>query len=203
MHHGLDHPFEGHSVWKGLAAGAIGGLAAAWVMNMFQAGSQKLQQKLMPEQSHEPQTGGDDATVKTAKAISGSLGHELTENEKKVAGPLVHYAFGASMGALYGVVSEIQPRSRIGFGTLFGAALWLTADEMMVPALKLATKAKETSLKSHANALAAHLVYGASAEAVRLGLRTAIDHDWRESAEDMDEYVRDSWPVKHVVRKAA
>jgi hypothetical protein len=204
MHHGIEAPFEGHDVWKGVVAGAIAGLAAAWVMNMFQAGSQRLQQKFQPEQQQSSsESGGDDATVKTAKAIAEPLGHQLTDSEKKVAGPLVHYAFGTAMGALYGLVSEIQPNARLGFGTLFGTALWLTADEIMVPALKLGPKPNETPLKSHANALAAHLVYGAAAESIRLGVRAAIDHHWHDTAEDVDEYMRDSWPVKYVLQRAA
>jgi len=191
-----------------VVAGAVGGLAAAWVMNQFLAGSAKLeervQKKLHPEQqTPSEQSGGEDSTVKTAKAISRLVGHELSEREKKVAGPVVHYAFGASMGALYGLLSEIQPHARIGFGTVFGAALWLAADGFVVPALKLAPKPTETPVKSHVNHIAAHVVYGAATEAVRLGLNAAIDHDWRDTAEDVDEYVRDGWPVKYVVRNVA
>ena len=204
MHHGIEHPFEGHSVWKGLVAGAVGGAAAAWVMNQFQAGSQKLQQKLQPqEEQQDSGSGGDDATVKTARAISEYVGHHLSDSEKKVAGPLVHYTFGSLMGALYGLAAEVQRNARVGFGTAFGATLWLVADEIMVPALKLGAKANEVSLKVHANALAAHLVYGATAEAVRHGVRAALDHDWRDTAEDVNDYARESWPVKYVLRKAA
>jgi putative membrane protein len=204
MHHGIEHPFGGHSVWKGLVAGAVAGATAAWVMNQFQAGSQKLQQKLQPQQQQQDSgSSGDDATVKTARAISESVGHELTEREKKVAGPLVHYAFGTLMGALYGLVAEVQPQVRVGFGSAFGATLWLVADEIMVPALRLGAKPNEVSVKVHANALAAHLVYGATAEAVRHGVYAALDHDWRESADDVNEYARESWPVKYVLRKSA
>lgn len=203
MHHGIEHPFEGHSVWKGLVAGAVAGAAAAWVMNRFQAGSQKLQQKLQPEQQQSGGSGGDDATVKTARAISESVGHDLTDTEKKVAGPLVHYAFGTLMGALYGLAAEVQSHVRAGFGTAFGTTVWLVADEIMVPALRLGAKPNEVSLKVHANALAAHLVYGATAEAVRHGVHAALDRHWHDSAEDVDEYARESWPVKYVLRKAA
>jgi Protein of unknown function (DUF1440) len=207
MHHGIEHPLEGHDVWKGLVAGALGGLAAAWAMNMFMTGTSKLEQKIRRERQGDQQSGGqssgEDATVKTARAISDSLGHELKESEKKLAGSLVHYVFGGAIGALYGLLAEIQPHTRIGFGTAFGAALWLSADEVMVPALKLAPKPTKTPAKIHANALAAHLVYGATAEAVRLGVHSALDHGWRDVAEDVDEYAHDTWPVKYVLRRTA
>jgi uncharacterized membrane protein YagU involved in acid resistance len=204
MHHGIDHPFEGHEIWKGVVAGAIGGLTAAWAMNMFMTGTTKLEQKVRREQQPPQQQSGDeDATVKTARAISESVGHPLREDEKKPAGSLVHYLFGSAMGALYGLVSEIEPRTRVGFGTAFGAALWLGADEVMVPTLKLGPKPNETPAQVHAKALAAHLVYGATAESVRRGVRAALDHDWRATGEEIDEYARESWPVKYVLQKTA
>jgi putative membrane protein len=52
----------------------------------------------------------EDSTVKTASAISeGVFRHALTEDEKKVAGPAVHYAFGAGVGGVYGALAEMAP----------------------------------------------------------------------------------------------
>ncbi len=103
----------------------------------------------------------EDATIKTAKAISRlAFHHELTDAEKKWAGPAVHYCLGITLGALYGFLAEKAPVSTTGMGTAYGAAVWLGADEIAVPAMGFAQGPAETSLSSHANALAAHLVYG-------------------------------------------
>jgi hypothetical protein len=52
----------------------------------------------------------EDATMKTADRISQALkGRHLTKDEKKKAGPVVHYAFGALMGAVYGASVEVNP----------------------------------------------------------------------------------------------
>src|SRR5258708_4179945 len=100
-------------VWKGLAAGLVGGMVASWTMNQFQAAwtraaeGLKKPQGAQPVQPGEDQKPGqaleenkedhDDATVKAARAISdGVFGHELKESKKKVAGSVVHYAFGAA-----------------------------------------------------------------------------------------------------------
>src|SRR5215211_27344 len=104
---------ENGEVWKGLVAGLAGGLIASWAMNQFQAawtraaagfekphGAQAMQPSEGPNPNEFPHQANppeqkqeqDDATVKTAKAISeGIFGHKLTKSEKKPAGAAVHY----------------------------------------------------------------------------------------------------------------
>jgi putative membrane protein len=179
------------NVWKGTAAGLLGGLVASWTMNQFQAGWTKATegfekphgaQSLQPsegeqlgqgsEQSKESQ---DDATVKAARAISeGILGHELKEHEKKAAGAAVHYAFGTATGGLYGAVAEFAPEVTVGAGLPFGAAFWLVADETAVPMLGLSKAPTEYPVSTHVYALASHLVYGLTAELVRLAVRKVL-----------------------------
>ncbi|MDQ2944640.1 MAG: DUF1440 domain-containing protein [Acidobacteriota bacterium] len=103
----------------------------------------------------------EDATVKTAKAISTTCcDHELTEDEKKWAGPAVHYSLGTSLGAVYGALAETVPVATAGAGTLYGTAVWFGADEIAVPAFGLSKSPSETPLSSHVSALASHLVFG-------------------------------------------
>ena len=178
-------------VWKGLAAGLIGGLVASWTMNQFQAVWSKVTEgfeKSHGAQSMKPSEGQDesqaseenkeeqdDATVKAARAVSeGFFGHELKESEKETAGAAVHYAFGTAVGGLYGAVAELSPEVTVGAGLPFGAAFWLVADETAVPLLGLAKAPTEYPLSTHAYALASHLVYGATAELVRRAVRNAL-----------------------------
>ena len=177
-------------VWKGLAAGLAGGLVASWTMNRFQDVWSKLAEEFVQSEERssardgdgegrQAQGGGeeqaDDATVKTASAISeGVFGHELTKSEKKVAGPAVHYAFGASVGGLYGAAAELAPEATAGAGLPFGAAFWLLADETAVPLLGLSKGPTDYPLSTHVYSLASHLVYGLTAEAVRRAVRGAL-----------------------------
>lgn len=150
---------------RGLLAGMAGGLAASFAMNQFQAGLAKVKprtERSAPQPSEEP------ATVKTAESL---LRHNLKPEEKQPAGNLVHYAFGAAVGGVYGLVAEKTSVARFGFGTLFGSVLWLVADEIAVPALGLAKGPRNYPLSAHGSALASHLVYGAATELVRSGLR--------------------------------
>ncbi len=178
-------------VWKGLAAGLVGGLVASWTMNQFQAvwskvtegfekphGAQSMKPsegKGMPQASKEESEEQDDATVKAARAVSEAIfGHELTESEKAAAGAAVHYGFGTAVGGLYGAVAELSPEVTMGTGLPFGTAFWLVADETAVPLLGLAKGPTEYPLSTHVYALASHLIYGLTAELVRRTVRNAL-----------------------------
>ena len=182
------------SVVKGLTAGLIGGLAAAWVMNQFQSmlgtvfdGADK------PHGAQSKQTGapehgaaaqlqelgldeeGDNAAERTANIIAAKVfGLELSEREKHVSGEVTHYVFGATTGAIYGAASELVPGAAMGAGLAFGAAVWVVADEIVVPALGLSKSSVEYPVSKLAYALAAHLVYGVTTEAVRRITRRAL-----------------------------
>ena len=180
----------GSRIVKGAVAGALAGLAAGYAMVLFQEGWSKAEKSLkgkdeknldkgVPEhREHKPgqnQEQNDDATIKTAQAISDVFDHKLTKNEKKVAGPAVHYAFAAAMGALYGGLSEVMDVTKLGFGSAFGAALFVGADEVAVPALGLSDMPQEVAPSKHLYGLVSHLVYSATTEAVRRPIRAALD----------------------------
>jgi putative membrane protein len=129
---------------------------------------QQTQERQQAQSSEE----SEDATMKAAEKLAPIiLGRELTQDEKKKAGPIVHYAFGTFSGAVYGLLSEYLPTARLGFGTVFGTALFLIADELSVPALGLSKPPDKYPVSSHLYGLTSHLVYGLSTEAVRSGIR--------------------------------
>ncbi|MGI8917829.1 MAG: DUF1440 domain-containing protein [Pyrinomonadaceae bacterium] len=182
------------SVWKGLAAGAAGGLVASVVMNQFQSwlggtiagterwhGAQSLQQgspdhgaarELKERGSEDP---ADDAAMRLANVVSeGVLDRGLSKHEKDAAGTAVHYVFGATTGAWYGAAAEAFPVVTAGGGLAFGGLVWLTADEGVVPALGLSKSPTEYPLQIHAYAFASHLVYGLTTELVRRAVRRVL-----------------------------
>ncbi|HUO60734.1 MAG TPA: DUF1440 domain-containing protein [Candidatus Acidoferrales bacterium] len=165
-------------LWKGALAGLAGGLAGAWAMNQFQLAWTKLSkasgQQRGQENSQQPETD-EDATMRTAdRLLRPVLGRELTRREKKIGGPIVHYAFGGSMGAVYGTLGELWPFVRVGAGTGFGSALFVGADEIAVPLFGLGGSPRRTPLKLHAYALASHIVYGLTTEMTRCGARALL-----------------------------
>lgn len=191
---------DDNSVWKGLAAGLIGGLVASWTMNRFQdvwsrvakgveAGESNQFQKVSGEHDKGDEETSDtqrlelgskpevpdDTTMKAASAVSeGVFGHKLTQSEKKIAGTAVHYALGTGVGGLYGAAAEISPNITTGAGLPFGAVFWLVVDEGAVPMLGLSEGPTAYPLSVHAYALSSHFVYGLTAEMVRRAVRGAL-----------------------------
>lgn len=152
-------------VW-GTVAGAAGGVAAAFVMNQFQAMWAKAEKKLNP--SSGDRKGGEDATIRTAAGISKTMfHHELTTREKKWAGPAVHYAFGGLVGAVYGAMASSTRLAAAGGGTGYASAVWLLADEIGVPAAGFSDPPKKTPAMKHVQAWASHLVYGLVTDGTR------------------------------------
>ncbi len=175
-----DHPVP--SIWKGALAGLVAGLVASWAMDRFQEvwvamtppNDPGTDEELTERNrgSADDDESGDDATVKTASALAeGLFAHKLTSAEKKIAGPAVHYAVGATSGMVYGVASELMPEVTAGFGLPYGTLFWLVVDEGSLPLLGLSKPPTAYPLSTHAYALASHLVFGATAEGVRRLLR--------------------------------
>lgn len=158
-------PTQNH--WKGFLAGGLAGLAASFAMSQFHGLFQKPESPAAEKK--------EDSTVRAASAISqGVVHHHLAPDQKKMAGAAVHYGFGASMAALYGTTAEVSPGVRTGWGMPFGAAVWLGAHVITVPALGFSEPITESTPRKEAVEFGAHLVYGAVVEGLRSFLRASV-----------------------------
>jgi len=152
---------------KGFLAGALGGLAASFAMSQFHALFQKAGSAALQS--------GDDSTVKAASAVSTTVfHHKLTLDQKKIVGPIVHYSFGANVAAIYGSTAELAPLVSTGWGIPFGAAVWLGAHVITVPALGWSEPITHSAPRAEAVEFGAHLVYGAIVEGLRRFLRRRL-----------------------------
>jgi putative membrane protein len=154
---------------RGLLVGAISGLAATIIMTQFQNAWNKIS-----EQIHKPKTEAEekqaegqkeDSTMKMAGKISQSIGRPLSREDPKKAGPWVHYGFGTSVGAAFGLASEMEPNSlrRINpvlTGVAYGTVVFLAAHEIAVPALKLSSNPLKEPLPDQIAEFLSHLIYG-------------------------------------------
>ncbi len=164
---------------KSALAGLVAGMAGTFTMTQFQNGWTKAS-RMLPEnrqsENQESEQGSENATMKVADKIAKLAGRQLTAVEKKKAGQFVHYAFGTTMGAFYGVAEELLPkpvrRHAVVSGMAFGATLFAIADETAVP--KLGLSSGSAPLSSHVYALASHLVYGVATGLTSSLLRKAL-----------------------------
>jgi putative membrane protein len=170
------------NIAAGIAAGLIGGLVGTFAMSEFQA----LWSRAVD--GHESSSAGGEhdardwqerqegmnANEAAAQVVARqTIDRPLTRDELAIAAPAVHYAFGAAMGAVYGALAEVSPAVRALGGSGWGAAVWIGADELAVPALGLSKADADYPLEVHAQAFAAHIVYGVTTELVRRTLRAA------------------------------
>ena len=152
-----------------MLAGLVGGVIAAGAMSVVHKSLGGIGIGSPPQRPPAPDSHQDeDATVKVADGIARWLLHRpLSEDKKPLARNLVHYAFGGSIGAIYGGVAVVAPRVTAAVGLPFGVAVWLGAHVIMVPALGLAEPPTRQPRSKEGLELALHLVHGAVTELVR------------------------------------
>jgi putative membrane protein len=154
-------------IWRGVVAGLVGGVIAAGAMSLVHKGLGR-----QPNPSTQQQ---DDATVKVADGIMRwLLDRPIPEDAKPLASNVVHYAFGASVGAVYGGVAEVVPRITMMVGVPFGLAVWLGAHVITVPVLGLAEPPARQPRSKEGLELLLHVAYGAVTETVRRLVRRLL-----------------------------
>ena len=166
----------------GALAGALGGIAGSWAMVRFNHAIGGGGFRPGDSHSHRRQwampndTDGtlpdEPASMKIASAVAAPvIGRPLNTEEKEIGGPIMHYLFGALMGAMYGASAETQQSTTAGAGIPFGTAVWLAADEVGVPLAGLSASPTNYPLSRHLAAFASHIVFGLTVEGVRRLLR--------------------------------
>ena len=167
------------SVWKGMLVGAASGATASWVMLRFIDGpgrrwldGLKTEEDRRWEADRQAREGHDtpeSVTMQAADVFASKApgGRHLSLEERKSGGTLVHYGFGALMGAFYGGVAEAAPVVGAGMGVPFGSLLWAGTDLLAIPAVGFAKWPTDEPAAAHATHWAAHVVYAATMEALR------------------------------------
>jgi len=121
-----------------IVGGLLGGLVGAAAMSAVHTGLSRVR----PPDPPPPQAREDDSTVKVADALSRTFRDApLPESAKPLAG--------------------------LGGGLGFGAAVWLGAHVVTVPALGLAPSPRSQPRSKEGLELALHLLFGVCTEQVR------------------------------------
>ena len=158
------------SLTRTLVAGGIGGLAGACAMSGFA----RLSGTLASRTGHLSERGATripyseqewDATTRIAQAAARRLlNRRLNGKEERIGAAMVHYAVGAASGAAYAVLARRFPQVGKCSGAIFGAAMWLLSDELLMPATGTTRKLRNYSVLAQANALGEHIVYGVTTD---------------------------------------
>lgn len=148
------------ALWRG----ALAGIAGSAAMNAWFA----LAGKHMPpprEGAFTPPEAIQETELPT-ETIARRLVSDFAKRgtleaaTKRRAGQLVHFAYGAGWGALYGLLAESAPSMRRPIGTVvYGKSVWIASEHVILPAFRLGPWPRGVTLKGHAFWLATHLVY--------------------------------------------
>jgi hypothetical protein len=166
----MRHRYQKRDAVTRLIVGAISGLAGTVFMTQFQNLWNKVSEEIRTSKTEAKATDArkeekEDSTMKAAGKISKQIGRPLSREQRKKAGPWVHYAFGTSIGAVFGVVAEIKPDTARGTnpvfsGAAYGAAVFVAAHEIVVPALKLSSNPLKEPAPEQISEFLSHLIYG-------------------------------------------
>jgi uncharacterized membrane protein YagU involved in acid resistance len=115
-----------------------------------------LAQALALAQSPGPEGLAEQFAFKVAAGIFGQdIGPRV-----RLAGRLVHLAYGAAWGMLYGLLQATYRRPPAASGATYGLVVWLVGPVFLVPAMRLMGKPSEEPAARSVALIAGHLVYG-------------------------------------------
>jgi uncharacterized membrane protein YagU involved in acid resistance len=148
-----------------VCGGVVAGLVGCLAQDLFFALTKKIA-PAAPRDVFEPPEPGQFEEFPT-QTVARRVVEDFLERgpllNKARGGRIVHYAFGSSWGSAYGVVASTFASARtLRGGVAFGLAVWLISDDVLLPAFRLAAWPHHYPVKTHAYAIAAHIVYGAA-----------------------------------------
>jgi putative membrane protein len=156
---------------RGLAAGAVGSA----VQDLFFQATRAIAPATPRDvfSPPEPEQRDETATQTVARRLVACfMQRPLSREGKAKGGVVVHYAFGAALGGGYGLLRETVPAARTPAGVIaFGVTAWVVGDDLVLPAFRLAAGPAAYPLKTHAYAIAAHLVFSAAVAAAYEAMR--------------------------------
>lgn len=140
-----------------------------WSIFSTSTEAQNLRRPPLPYSQQEWQS-----TSALADAIAQrALRRKLSARERETGAAIIHYAVGATGGVMYAALATKAAGITRLSGAIFGIAIWMLADEILLPATGFLRSPKTYSLLSQANSLGEHVIYGLTAESVRRALQPA------------------------------
>ena len=121
-------------------------------MKAFSRGLRKISNRPLPP---------EQITEQTLEEVG--VRKDLSEDQRRAAATLAHYAFGAVAGSVFAHVAKRATLAPAATGTLFGLAVWGASYLGWLPAAGLRRSAAHDFKERNAQMIAAHLVWGAVA----------------------------------------
>jgi hypothetical protein len=144
---------KGCNVVREILQGALAGLTATVPMT----GAMELGHRRLPRHERYP-LPPRQITMKVAN--SAGIAQHFTEEQKTGLTLVAHFAYGASMGALYGLLTRQNASAKTALP--FGLAVWAGSYLGLLPGLGILKPATQHPLRRNALMIGAHVVWGLS-----------------------------------------
>ena len=154
------------SVVNSLAKGAIAGAVGVWLMDRFTWFWYSHESTKSLVQERTAQKGGRYAPNAAGKKLTDTLGLQLPQKQQYVVGRSIHYFMGIAPGALYALKRDRFRQLGLWRGPLYGLSLFISFDEVIVPALGFASRPAAYPWQAHARGFIAHLILGLTTDVV-------------------------------------
>lgn len=156
------------AVTRGLAAGVIGtGVMTAWqelsiTLQTSHGDADGESQATSPgqEQPQDPWEHAPAPAKVARKILDGVFDYEVPPEKIGLLTNAMHWGYGTSWGALYGLIQGSAHGPALRRGLLFGAGVWASSYAMLVP-MGLYQPPWKYPAKELAMDLSYHLAYGA------------------------------------------
>ena len=143
-------------MFKNLLIGAAAGAAATVPMTM----AMETLHELLPG---EPATPLPPREITESLAEKAGVADAVTEPQMQTLTLGGHIGYGATCGAVLGLIAPKSTSAAVGVGMLFGLAVWAGSYKGWLPALHVRHDARHDPPARSGLMIAAHLVWGAAA----------------------------------------
>jgi len=140
----------------GVVAGVVAGIIATGVKTVWEKG--------FPVR--EPSTDSPPLILAN-RALQAAGQGSLSEQQKPPVEGVIHWTFGILIGVAYGVLAEKYPQATVGYGLLFGVALYSITHATVLPALDTETWFFDNQPAYAVSEFTGHLAFGVAAEIPR------------------------------------
>lgn len=153
-----------NTIIKVLVAGAVAGIIATGVKTVWEKG--------FPARAEST----DSPPLILADRAKQEIGEgKLTEQQKPPLETTIHWTFGITVCLIYSLLAEKYPQARLGYGLLFGVALYAVTHGSVLPALDTEPWFFENKPEYALSEFGSHLAFGATAEIVRSFISKKLD----------------------------
>jgi uncharacterized membrane protein YagU involved in acid resistance len=98
--------------------------------------------------------------------VASAAGQDLSKEARARSGQALHWSIGVAAGVGYALARRRWQTAASGRGLSFGAAFFLTMDELMNPLLGFTPGPRAFPWQAHARGLAGHLAFGGASELI-------------------------------------